>query len=151
MNAPNTTNNSDHSNISGNPVQNARLLIKDLQTKFAVFRDYAPLAIGIDKQLMARLPEIERKTLRVALGLHTNSLRYLKSMEKATHRLDLDGNPGDEVTAAHRSHAGEVLKERFRKDAERRKAQRQAEQAAQADRERAQKLSQLVEKFGKHR
>ncbi len=131
-----------------NPVQNARSLIKTLQEQYAVFRDCLPLAIGIDKQLFTRQTDLNRKTLRIALGLHTNSLRYLKSMEKATHRFDLDGNPGEEVTDAHRAHAAEVLKERFRKDAERRRAQKLAEQQ---EKERNQKLSLLVEKFGKHR
>ena len=138
-----------------NPVQNARALLKTLQQNFSVFRDYSPLAIGIDKQLLARRSEIDRKTLRVALGIHTHSLRYLKVMEKATHRLDLDGNSGDEVTPEHRSHASEILRERFKKDAERRRAQREAETAARqaeaAERQRAEKLSQLVEKFGKAR
>lgn len=131
-----------------NPVQNARELLKSLQEQFAVFRDYSPLAIGVDKQLLAKLPELNRKTLRIALGMHTNSLRYLKVMEKATHRLDLGGNAGDEVTEAHRKHATEVLRERFKKDAERRKAQREAEEQ---ERQRSQKLNQLVEKFGKGR
>lgn len=136
-----------------NPVQNARALLKTLQQSFAVFRDYSPLAIGIDKQLLARCSEIDRKTLRVALGIHTHSLRYLKVMERATHRLDLDGNAGDEVTPEHRSHASEILRERFKKDAERRRAQREAEvaerQAAAAERQRSEKLNQLVEKFGR--
>lgn len=131
-----------------NPVQNARALVKTLQEKYAVFRDCQPLVIGIDKQLLAREPDVNRKTMRIALGLHTNSSRYLKSMAKATHRFDLDGTQGEEVTEAHRSHAAEVLKERFRKDAERRRALRQTEIQ---EKERSQKLSQLVEKFGKHR
>lgn len=135
-------------NTLENPVQNARALIKTLQENYAVFRDCLPLAIGIDKQLLLRQPELNRKTMRIALGLHTNSLRYLKSMEKATRRFDLDGNAGEEVTEEHRAHAAEVLKERFRKDAERRKAQKQAELQ---EKERSQKLNQLVEKFGKHR
>lgn len=130
------------------PAQDARALLKTLQSSFPVFIDYAPLAIGIDKQLLARRPDIERKVLRIALGMHTNSLRYLKTMEKATHRLDLDGNVGDEVTDEHRKHASEILRERFKKEAERRKAQREAE--AQ-ERQRAEKLSLLVEKFGKNR
>jgi ProP effector len=136
-----------------NPVQTARALLKTLQETFSVFRDYSPLAIGIDKQLLARLSSIDRKILRIALGMHTHSLRYLKTMEKATHRLDLDGKAGDEVTESHRSHATEVLRERFKKDAERRRAQREAEalerQAEAAERQRTEKLSQLVEKFGK--
>ncbi len=143
MNKPNTPTESVES-----PVQNARALLKTLQTDFSVFRDYSPLAIGVDKQLLARLPNLDRKILRIALGMHTNSLRYLKTMEKATHRIDLDGNTGDELTPDHRSHATEVLRERFRKDAERRKAQREAEAL---ERQRTGKLSQLVEKFGKVR
>ena len=131
-----------------NPGQKARALLKALQTDFAVFRDYAPLVIGIDKMLLARLPELERKTLRIALGMHTNSLRYLKTMEKATHRLDLEGVTGDEVTAEHRAHAAEILRERFKKEAERRKAQREAEAL---EKQRTEKLGQLLEKFGKGR
>jgi ProP effector len=137
------------------PGQKARALLKALQTDFAVFRDYAPLVIGIDKMLLARLPELERKTLRIALGMHTNSLRYLKTMEKATHRLDLDGVSGDEVTAEHRTHAAEILRERFKKEAERRKAeadQRKAQREAEAaEKQRTEKLGQLLEKFGKGR
>ncbi len=137
------------------PAQKARSLLKTLQENFAVFRDYAPLAIGIDKQIIARLPEVERKTLRLALGMHTHSLRYLKTMEKATHRLDIEGSSVEEVAEAHRTHATEVLRERFKKEAERRKAERQAEvlaqQQAKAERERSAKLNQLMEKFGKGR
>jgi ProP effector len=130
-----------------NPVQNARVLTKDFQEKFSVFRDCLPLAIGIDKQLLARLPGLDRKLLRIALGIHTNSLRYLKAMEKATVRHDLDGNAADEVTDEHRAHASKLIGERFKKDAERRKAQREAELQA---RQRTEKLGQLVEKFGRN-
>ena len=131
-----------------NPNQNARTLLKELQAAFTVFRDYAPLAIGIDKQVIAKQAGVDRKLLRIALGMHTNSLRYLKTMEKATHRLDIDGKGAAEVTAEHRQHAAETLRERFRKDAERRKAQRESEEK---ERLHTQKLSQLVEKFGKKR
>lgn len=126
-----------------------RALLKKLQADFPVFRDSKPLAIGIDKQLQARLPDVERKVLRIALGIHTNSLRYLKVMEKATVRFDLDGNSADEVTDAHRSHAGEAVRERLKKDAEKRKAQRAAEAAEAAERQRTEKLGQLLAKFGR--
>ena len=135
-------------NDTPSPAQDARALIKKLQEEFAVFRDYSPLAIGIDRQLLARQPELERKTLRMALGMHTHSLRYLKSMEKATQRLDLDGQSVAEVTEEHRSHAAETLRERFRKEAERKKAQREAEAQEKL---RNEKLGQLIEKFGKNR
>ncbi|PFH09884.1 ProP effector [Collimonas sp. PA-H2] len=138
-----------------NPVQTARVLLKELQEKYAIFRDYLPLAIGIDKQLIALSPEINRKTLRIALGMHTNSLRYLKGMEKATHRFDLEGNSTDEVTEVHRTHATETLRERFKKNAEQRKLQRAAEAAQQAAEkaaaQHAEKLNQLTAKFSRNR
>lgn len=140
---------------ASNSVQSARALLKELQEKFPPFRDCLPLAIGIDKQILERLPEVERKTLRIALGLHTNSTRYLKVMAKAAARFDLDGNAAGEVPEAHRTHAEETLRERFRKEAEQRKAERQAQQeAAEAERlaqRHAEKLTQLAAKFSGRR
>lgn len=128
------------------PAQLARALLKRLQTQFPAFRDCLPLAIGIDKQLHTELPDVSRKVLRIALGIHTNSLRYLRAMEKATHRFDLHGKQGDEVTDTHRTHASEILRERFKKDADQRKAQKAAAEAARIH---AEKLAQLSEKFSR--
>ena len=128
------------------PAQEARNLLKSLQDKFQVFRDYMPLAIGIDKQLLAQEADLNRKILRLALGMHTNSFRYLKSMESAKQRFNLDGSDGGEVPEEHRKHASEILRERFKKEVARRKAQKEAE--AQ-ERQRAEKLDQLMQKFGK--
>ncbi len=128
------------------PAQEARNLLKSLQDKFQVFRDYMPLAIGIDKQLLAQEADLNRKILRLALGMHTNSFRYLKSMESAKQRFNLDGSDGGEVPEEHRKHASEILRERFKKEVARRKAQKEAE--AQ-ERQRAEKLNQLMQKFGK--
>lgn len=128
-------------------------MLKQFQQDYAVFRDCQPLAIGIDKQLMARAPDLSRKVLRMALGIHTNSLRYLKTMEKATVRHDLDGATTVEVTDEHRAHASQTLRERFKKSAEQKKAQVAAEKAAreaeEAARARADKLQALSAKFSK--
>lgn len=133
------------------PAVNARQLLKELHETFPVFRDCLPLAIGIDKLLLSRLPGLDRKPLRIALGIHTHSLRYLKTIERATERLDLDGQPAGEITATHRSHASEVLKERHKKHAEQRQAQRAADALARQHEEHEEKLGQLVEKFGRQR
>jgi ProP effector len=133
-----------------------RALIKEFQEKFLAFREYMPLTIGIDKQLFALYPELSRKSLRVALGIHTNSLRYLKIMEKAKNRFDLEGKEAEEVTAEHRAHATTVLRERAKKVADQRKAQRAIEEAALAAkaaeetaRQTAEKLQQLASKFAR--
>ena len=131
---------------AGNPVPSARAMLKQLQERFVAFRDCLPLAIGIDKQVFAQLPEVSKKSLRLAMRSHTMSTRYLKEMEKGTVRLNLDATPAGEVTDENRQHAAEQLKERFKKQAEQRKA---AEAEAKAEQRRQEKLSQLAEKFGR--
>jgi ProP effector len=128
----------------------ARTLLKQLQHQFPAFRNCLPLAIGIDKQLLARMPDLDRKTMRAALGIHTGSLRYLRAMEKATVRYGLDGAAGAEVTDTHRLHAKEVLQQRFKKEAERKKAERESAQAEEAARLRQEKLLQLASKFSRN-
>ena len=133
------------------PAQAARALLKQLQADFTVFRQAKPLAIGIDKQLIARMPDVNRKTLRIALGIHTNSLRYLKVMEKATERFNLEDAVEGEVSETHRTHAAETLRERLKKEADQRRAERAAQQAEEARRQSEEKLSQLAAKFSKGR
>lgn len=123
-----------------------RALLKELQTRFAVFKNFSPLAIGIDKQVFAELPEVSKKSLRLALRSHTISTRYLKEMEKGSVRLNLDGTEAGQVTDENRQHASEQLRERFKKQAEQRKA---AEAEARAEQRRLEKLNQLAEKFGR--
>ncbi len=142
------------------PAQQARVVLKELQQQYPAFRDCKPLAIGIDKQLQIERPEISRKTLRIALGIHTHSLRYLKAMEKATHRFTLAGEQADEVSDEHRAHAAEAVRERQQKNAELRKVQRKQEETQrkqqeaqrkqeQAEHQREEKLNQLTAKFGR--
>lgn len=124
----------------------ARAVLKDLQARFPVFADFSPLAIGIDRQVLAQMPELSKKALRLAMRNHTQSTRYLKTMEKATVRLNLDGSNADEVTDENRSHASELLRERFKKQAEARKA---TEAAARAEERKQQKLQELADKFAR--
>ena len=131
------------------PSLTARSLLKQFQQQFPPFRDCLPLSIGIDKQILARLPDLDRKLMRTALGIHTGSLRYLRMMEKATLRYDLDGTSGAEVTATHRAHATLVLQQRFKKEADRKKAERDAAANEEANRVHVEKLSQLTAKFSR--
>ena len=132
------------------PAPSARALLKQLQQQFPAFRDCLPLSIGIDKQLLARMPGLDRKVMRAALGIHTGSMRYLRAMEKAKLRYDLDGTAGAEVPDTHRAHAKEQLQQRFKKEAERKKAERDAAAAEEADRMRQEKLQALASKFSKN-
>jgi ProP effector len=135
------------------PLVDARALLKDIQASHDVFRNFSPLAIGIDKQLLTQQPELNRKALRMALRSHTMSTRYLKEMQTGTIRLNLDGTPAGEVTEDARTHSAELLRERFKKQAEQRKAEQEAaraeQEAARDEQRRLEKLNQLTEKFGR--
>lgn len=128
---------------------NARGLLKQLQQEFQVIRDYLPLAIGIDKQMIACQPDINRKLLRSALSMHTKSLRYLKSLQAATTRFNLDGSPAGEASEEQRTLAAQTLRAHFKKQAEERKAKQATEAAEAAAREHNEKLQQLAKKFAR--
>lgn len=135
------------------PAPSAKALLKTLQQEFKVIGEHLPLAIGIDKQLMATRPEINRKQLRAALGMHTHSIRYLKTMQSSSQRFNLDETPAGEVSEEQRTLASKDLFERFKKRAQEHKTEQaakdKAEKEAKAERERAEKLNQLMSKFSR--
>ncbi len=131
------------------PTQTARGILKQLQQEFQVIRDCQPLAIGIDKQLIAQKPDLSRKLLRGALAIHTKSLRYLKSLQSANTRFNLDGSAAGEVAEEQRALAAQTLHAHFKKKAEEHKAELAAQAAEAAERERNEKLQQLANKFSR--
>jgi ProP effector len=69
----------------------------------AVFR---PLKRGIFQDLLAAHPEaFEREALKVALGIHTRSTRYLQSVAAGDKRHDLSGQPVEDMAPEHVHHA----------------------------------------------
>ena len=134
-------------------IRSAKEMLKVLRAAFPVFAEFKPLAIGIDKQVMAIHPEFEKKLLRPAMGFHTGSISYLKAMQNASNRFNLDGTPADPVTAEQRDHAAQQLREHFKAGAEKRRAEKAAAEAAAAEAaaeaERTRKLEALASKFGR--
>lgn len=130
-----------------------REVLRRLQEASPTFRDCKPLALGIDKAIHGRFPEFDRKSVRHAMRLHVSSTRYLKAVEKATERFDLDGNANGEITEEHRQHAAQTLKERFAAAAKRKRDQEKEEQSRkrseEAEQRKAERLHQLVGKFSK--
>lgn len=124
-------------------------LLERLQAEFAVFRDCLPLAIGIHKQLMERMPDLDKNKVRIAMHSHTASTRYLKALTEGAPRFDLDGQQVGEVTAEQQTVAVQTLRERLKKAAERRKAEDAEAKRKVEEAQRQAKLQQLAEKFGK--
>jgi sRNA-binding protein len=72
-----------------------------------------PLKLRIQADIQARSPGLFTKPqLSAFLRRYTGSHGYLNALVKATHRFDLDGNPGDELSDEHRTAATEELARR---------------------------------------
>ena len=72
-----------------------------------------PLKLRIQADIQARSPGMFTKPqLSAFLRRYTGSHGYLNAIVKATHRFDLDGNPGDELSDEHRAAATEELARR---------------------------------------
>lgn len=135
--------------MESSPKSPRNVLLQTLRETFPAFASYQPLAIGIHEAVNARLPDLVAAELKTALRIHTKSTRYLKSMASAKHRVDLDGNPAGDITDEQRTHAAELLKERFRKDRERKTAEEAARMAQEAEQRKQEKLQQLAARFSK--
>ena len=67
---------------------------------------FLPLKLGVFQDLLALHPELfKRDELKVALGLHARSTRYLESVASGLQRHDLHGEPVEPVAPEHVHHA----------------------------------------------
>ncbi len=81
---------------------------------------FLPLKLGVFQDLMAQHGELFKKEdLKVALGLHARSTRYLEAVAAGHPRCDLQGEPIEPVAPEHVHHAIlEVFKRRQGRTAE---------------------------------
>lgn len=66
--------------------------------KYEVLRRFRPLAIGIDKALVAALPQFDPALIARVLANHCRRPRYLKALANGGKRFGLDNKPVGEVT-----------------------------------------------------
>jgi ProP effector len=67
---------------------------------------FLPLKVGIFEELVAAHPEaLPPAELKVALGLHTRSTRYIESVASGLARHDLQAKPVEPVAPEHVHHA----------------------------------------------
>lgn len=63
---------------------------------------FLPLKLGVFQDLLAANPQVfERATLKLALGVHTRSTRYLQAVANGLPRHDLQGQPTEPVAPEH--------------------------------------------------
>jgi len=75
---------------------------------------FLPLKLGVYQELLALHPDdFKKEDLKIALGLHARSTRYLEAVATGAKRHDLNGVPVEDVAPEHVHHAIlEVFKRR---------------------------------------
>ena len=93
---------------------------------------FLPLKIGVFEDLVAAHPEaLPAGELKVALGLHTRSTRYIEAVASGLARHDLQGKPVEPMAPEHVHHAIlELYRRRSNKDPERARERAVAQLAA---------------------
>lgn len=67
---------------------------------------FLPLKLGVFQELLALHPEVfEKNELKVAMGLHARSMRYLESVAAGLPRHNLQAEPVEPVAPEHVHHA----------------------------------------------
>ncbi|MES2786721.1 MAG: ProQ/FINO family protein [Pseudomonadota bacterium] len=81
---------------------------------------FLPLKLGAFQDIMALHPdEFAKEDLKMALGLHARSTRYLERVAAGNPRHDLDGNPLEPVAPEHVHHAiSEIFRRRSARNLE---------------------------------
>jgi ProP effector len=82
-------------------------LAKEFPQTFAPekHRPHRPLKVGIAADVMVRCPNLDRRVLSAALRYYVSRIMYLQGMVAGASRVDLNGNPAGEVSAADAEHA----------------------------------------------
>ena len=94
---------------------------------------FLPLKVGVFEDLVAAHPEaLPAAELKVALGLHTRSTRYIESVASGLPRHDLQAKPVEPVAPEHVHHAILELYKRRSGKAPERARQQAVEQLAAA-------------------
>lgn len=92
--------------------------------KYDVFKRFKPLAVGIDQDLIAALPQYDSALISRVLANHCRRPRYLKALARGGKRFDLNNRFKGEVSeeeqkiAAQHPAVKEMLERQAAKQAE---------------------------------
>ncbi|WP_274572436.1 ProQ/FINO family protein [Neisseria leonii] len=92
--------------------------------KYDVFKRFKPLALGIDQDLTAALPQYDPALIARVLANHCRRPRYLKAVARGGKRFDLNNrfkgevSPEEQAVAAQHPSVQEALARQAAKQAE---------------------------------
>lgn len=74
------------------------MIADHIYNKYDVFKRFKPLAVGIDQDLIAALPQYDAALIGRVLTNHCRRPRYIKSLARGGKRFDLNNRFKGEVT-----------------------------------------------------
>lgn len=91
--------------------------LNDRLNGFKVWRDYLPLAIGVDKTVFKLVndecfPGASKKVVQKVLKRHTHHGRYLQAMVQGGGRFHLDGTEEGSINGYQQQLAAEMMQQR---------------------------------------
>lgn len=112
--------------------QQTELIADYIYKKFDVFSKFKPLAVGIEQELVAALPQFDAELIKRVLFNHCRRPKYLKSVARGGKRFNLVGRFQGEVSAEEQQLAlsNPSVKEALEKQAAKR-AEHAAKKAAE--------------------
>lgn len=81
------------------------MIAEHLYSKYEVFSRFKPLAVGIETELAAALPQFSPELIARALANHCRRPRYIKALARGGKRFNLQNRFQGEVTAEEQQHA----------------------------------------------
>ena len=111
--------------------------------KYDVFKRFKPLAVGIDQDLVAALPQYDPALIARVLANHCRRPRYLKALARGGKRFDLNNRFKGEVSAEEQTIAQQhpIVQQALAEQAER----QAAKQAAQTEAVEAEQVGAAAE------
>ncbi|MCX8744632.1 osmoprotectant transport activator ProQ [Snodgrassella sp. B3882] len=79
------------------------MIAEHIYRKYDVFKYFKPLAIGIDQDLIAALPQYDAALIARVLANHCRRPRYIKSLARGGKRFDLNNRFKGEVSAEEKA------------------------------------------------
>jgi sRNA-binding protein len=91
------------------PREEVLKILDFLKEKHAVFQKAKPLCYTIKDEILAEHPNMTRTKLKVVLGVHTKSPKYLRKTLSKTHRYNLKEEKVSEITEGEKEWAKVLL------------------------------------------
>lgn len=81
------------------------MIAEYIYSKYDVFKKFKPLAVGIENELVAALPQFSEELIKRVLSNHCRRPKYVKSVARGGKRFNLENRFQGEVSEEERQYA----------------------------------------------